>query len=501
MLKFSRFVKTINEGGNVKIKTSTGEVSAGPITVGHRPTIQSHVSSALSAIHDSFHKATGKHLFGAGQKALKTGSAYSGSTKHLMNKSIPDKEFTQHKKTVGDIDVQIPKEHAAALHAHLQPGMKFGNHTVLGTAKHGSEMSAVMKHEPSGEHHQIDFEHTDYKDNEPTKAEQFSHSSDWGDTKAGIKGMHHKMLINAAGRDTHKFSITHGLRSRTDDKDPGVRDPEKVSKGLFGAKADHSKIHSFTGVADLIKNHIDSQHHQEIYDKFKSSATTKKNMDHSKAINHLRKTLGVKDSMSEELGEDNAAVHHTTVIPMVGFSPISHMGHSHDLGGAMHKLPGTKHMGISGKSDAFEPHERKKILNRQWAGHKGKTNVHIVKSGGETIGHAYHDLPKTGKKVLHILVGHDRADMAHGLKKSLEAGKIKEMNGHHFDEIHVHHPEDTNRSHGMSGTKMREAAFKGDHKEFHKHLGPMFHKKEAGEIMKKVQTSIASGTTKLKRSG
>ena len=110
----------------------------------------------------------------------------------------------------------------------------------------------------------------------------------------------------------------------------------------------------------------------------------------------------------------------------------------------------------------------------------------------------YH-FPKQGKKVLHILVGHDRKDFAHGLKKSLEAGKVKEMEGKHFDEIHIHHPEDENREHGMSGTKMCEAAHKGDLKEYHRHLGSSFSKLEARTMMKRVQNGIKDGSIPLKR--
>lgn len=73
--------------------------------------------------------------------------------------------------------------------------------------------------------------------------------------------------------------------------------------------------------------------------------------------------------------------------------------------------------------------------------------------------------------------------MAHGLKKSLEAGKIKEMGDHKFDSITVHHPDDLDRKHGMSGTKMRTAAALDDHKAFSKHLGPMFDKKKSTHIM------------------
>ena len=187
---------------------------------------------------------------------------------------------------------------------------------------------------------------------------------------------------------------------------------------------------------------------------------------------------------------------HTTVIPMVGFSPISHMGHAKDLGGAMAKLPGDKHIGISQKADAFTPEERKGILKKQWT--SAKPEVHIVAGAGETIRKAHDAMPE-GKKHLHLLVGADRKGFADGLKKSLEAGKIKEMGEHKFDSITVHTPEDSDRSHGMSGTKMRAAANEGDAETFHKHMGPAFSRKESDGIMSKVKSGIDSGAIPLKR--
>jgi hypothetical protein len=489
MLKFRKF---LFEGGNLKV----GDVHAAPfpVTEKNRKERNEDIHHALSSIHDSFHNEHGHHLFGEGKKALHTKSAYSGSSKDLMSKHISDKEFAKHKPKVGDVDVQIPKEHGDKLAAHLTPGKKFGKYTVAGTKKHGTEVSAIMKHD-NGEHHQFDFEKVKYEHNEPTEGEQFLHSSNWEDTKKGIKGLHHKALINAVAGNTHKFSISHGLRPRVEDGKEGITHPHEVSKKLFGDKADHEKIKSFHGVTDLIKKHVHPSLHQEIYDKFKSGMEGKKSdIDHGPALEHLKHHLGVKDTVKEEAEEET---HHTSVVPLVGFSPISHMGHAHDLGGAMKKLPGHKHIGISSKADVFSPEERAHVLKKQW----GQDDVkhHVVKSGGETIGKAYHALPKHGKKVLHILVGADRKDMAHGLKKSLEAGKIKEMEGHHFDEIHIHHPDDEGRSHGMSGTKMRTAAAQGDAETFSKHVGPAFTAGEKKHMMGRVSDAIKSGKLAIKR--
>lgn len=202
-------------------------------------------------------------------------------------------------------------------------------------------------------------------------------------------------------------------------------------------------------------------------------------------------------TFKEFLLESRSGEHHASVIPLMGLSPISHMGHALDLGDALSKLPGARHVGISTKADVYTPGERSEILNRQWQ--QPNLSIHPVKSGGDTIARAYSALPPTGKKHLHILVGADRVEFANGLKKSLEDGKIKEMGDSRWDSITVHTPEDLAREHGMSGTKMRTAVANNDFETFHRHLGPMFSVEEAREHFNKIKTALDSGQIKVKR--
>ena len=54
------FKQFLSEGGNVKI----GDVAAAPFPISekNRASVRADAHEALSALHDSFHKATGKHL-------------------------------------------------------------------------------------------------------------------------------------------------------------------------------------------------------------------------------------------------------------------------------------------------------------------------------------------------------------------------------------------------------------------------------------------------------
>lgn len=488
-----RFKAFILEGGNIKIGPKGQETSAAafPVTAGTRHQVRHDIHHALTAMGDTFHKEHGEHLFGKDNQHLHDATAFTGSTHDLMGHHVTHAEFAKHKPMVGDVDTQVTPEHKEKLASHLTPGRKFGKYTVVGTKKHGNEISAVMKHE-NGEHHQFDFQGVHHPGSESSR---FLHSSDWGDTKAGIKGAHHKILLNAIGGDTHKFSITHGLRSRTDESDPGVQHPHEVSKKLFGPSANHEDVKSFRGVTSLIKKHIPKEQHQAIYDKFKAAVSKMKGMDHGPALAHMRKHLGVHDTVNEAFISEEET-HHVHV-SYLGASPFPHMGHHTDIGGSMASAPhGKKFIGLSGKSDAFSDKEREDIANKQSG---GKVDFQTVKSPGITIAKAHSSMPATGKKVLHLHFGHDRKDFAERLKASVENGKIPELQGHKFDEVHIHLPKDENRSHGLSGTKMRTAAAEGDINTFKKHVGPSFSDKEAKGLMDRTRVGLMAGKIKVKR--
>jgi len=482
MLRFRSF---ITEGGNI------GDSAPFHVNAKNRESRQKDIHSALSAVHDAFHKEHGEHLFGKDKEQLHNKKAYTGSSHDLMNNKISHSEFAKHKPMVGDVDVQVSKEHKDKLASHLTPGKRYGKYTVAASKKHGNEISAVMKHD-NGEHHQVDFQGVH---NPGSESSRFLHSSNWEDTKSGIKGAHHKILLNAVGGDKHKFSITHGLRSRTDDKDPGHQHPDHVSKKLFGDKADHSKIHSFKGVTHLIKNHTPKDQHQGIYNKFKSSVERDKRFDNKAALSHMRKHLGVHDEVNEELNEAQNTQH--AHLSFLGAAPHTHMGHHGDVGESMHSGPeGKKFIGLSGKADTFSEKEREGIANKQSG---GKIEFKSEKSPGQTIARAHNSMKGDGPKHLHLHFGHDRKDYAERLKSSIEAGKIPELNGHKPDKVHIHYPKDTNRSHGMSGTAMRQAAHDGDIETYKKHLGPNFSHAEAKRVMDRTRTGILAGKMKLKR--
>lgn len=148
--------------------------------------------------------------------------AFCGSTSHLFDKKISDCDIEEFHPIFGDIDILVDEGSFEFLCDRLGNLRKHsdivcGNFVVHASLKHGDTMHVLMRRPSSGECHQFDFTKVPFADAYPAYAQEFfefSHSSDWWDTKNGIKGAHHKILLNACGRTKYKFSIMHGLGFR-----------------------------------------------------------------------------------------------------------------------------------------------------------------------------------------------------------------------------------------------------------------------------------------------
>lgn len=428
------------EGGNIKLKTGQ---SAVPLMAADRTTHQISIHNTMSAIHDSFKTEHGADLFGKDKKALSTGSAYAGSTRHLMNKTLSNAEYSKYKPSTGDVDVQIPKQHLAAIANHLKPGREFGDYKVQGIKKHGLEVSAIMQHKKSGQNHQIDFEGSEYHNNEPTKGEQFQHSSSWEDTKHGIKGAHHKMLLNAAAGTTHKFSTAYGLRSRTDESDPGTTDPKQISQKLFGKGANHTQVHSMIGLTSLIKKHIPVEQHQAIYDKFKSSVS--KMPGSEAALTHLKSNLHqihesliflLKSIIREENDPDKPIV---MTYGRMNPPTIGHMAVVKKVRDLAKKKHADHQIILShtqdSKKNPLAPH-RKLQYARSLFG-KG-TNVELSTKDAPSIFHHATKMYEKGYNHLHVVVGADRVKEFKTNLDKYNGRFTPEGKGYKFRSITVH---------------------------------------------------------------
>ena len=466
------FLEYLHEGG--ALKGPSGEVST-PISTKDRHGIANDILAALSAIHDQVEAHSRKSIYGKNRKALSTGSAFSGSSAHLVNSKISDMELHKVKPTMGDIDTQVDKDVMSALASTLQAGQIYGAYTLSTIKKHGNEISVLLTNPKTKQHHQIDFEGVEYSNNEPTEFESFAHSSNWEDNKNGIKGAAHKQLLNEVGLESHKFSITHGLNVRVADPKAkataGEKDQKQISIKLFGKEC---SIKSFEDVANAIKKYTPQKDWQAIITKFAERGQPE-------AVARLKNIIGV--SLKEAVSSHSCAV----TIP-TGLSPVSHVGHQ-DLVDAMLKFAPVKDcwFSLSDKAGAVSGAVKLDILKMQSP--KG-INFVEVSGAGVSIRKAYDALPE-GKKVLHLFGGEERQGMLDGLKKSLEQGKIKEMGALKFDAVELHNPESkrrtTSNGHPTSGTNLRIALHSNDERTIADHLGAAYSKK-LSTLLKKLAT-------------
>ena len=482
-MRLMRFKTFLKEGGNIKI----GEHQAAPIDLTHpdtpRKTVRKDVHDTLHAMHKHFHEEHGEHLFGPNAKALHDKKVYSGSTDHLFNDKISDEEHKKYKPKVGDIDVKVPKEHKAKIKSTFTVGKTFGKHKIVGV-KHGAEHHMVVKHTETGKVTQIDMEPTEYHKGEPHPFEHFSHSSNWEDTKHGIKGGVHKRALSCIS-PKHKFGLTTGLRPRVEKGQPegeATRTVRGVTDKLFGKKAKEEDTHSFVGLTRSIKKHIPKERHQDIAHHI-VSGLKKSKMDGVEHVEkHLTKHLGYKPELSEEAEDEE---HHAS-FTHIG-SGLLHQGHVEDL---VKPMTGEAHVGLSKKHSlpGYKEHAQKTL------GDKATAAIHSTP--GAAAGAAWDKIKdKPGRKHLHLHFGHDRKALGEGLKKAIEGGNIKEIDGVP-DKVTLHLPKGSRK---YSGTSMRNAANSGDIKEFHRHLGPNYSKVQAKGQMAKMKSRIDSGVIKMKR--
>ncbi len=100
----------LNEGGNVKIETKSGEsVLADRIdlTVVSRMELSKKLLSFFHKLNELFEQKFNFKIW-TNPSILDNGQAFNGSSEHFFNAAISDKEFKQYKTKVGDIDITVP---------------------------------------------------------------------------------------------------------------------------------------------------------------------------------------------------------------------------------------------------------------------------------------------------------------------------------------------------------------------------------------------------------
>jgi len=173
------------------------------------------------------------------------------------------------------------------------------------------------------------------------------------------------------------------------------------------------------------------------------------------------------------------------------------IGHAKLIDAAM-KEPGEKRIYLShtqdNKKNPLEADEKIDILHKMYPNHK-----HFFRKSTKeepTIFHAAAKMHKEGVKHLTVVAGDDRVQE---FKDKLNAynGKFdKDGNGYHFKSITIKsagtRDPDSEGADGMSASKMRAAAIKGDKKSFYSGLHTNLTHKDKDELMAKMKERLSS---------
>lgn len=309
-LRIKPFKVFLAEGGNVQVDgIQASHLNLSKI---ERKKIVDIIIKSLLKMNSVFNKEFGVHLW-SDESLVKSGKVFSGSSEHFINLEISNEDFTKHKPSVGDIDVQVPRELEAHLSNFLVPGTKFGKITYLGRSTTAmDQISALFSVDFDGvEPLQVDFEFVDWGKLGPTEWARFSHSSSWDDIQEGIKGVFHKYLLGSIDfawkqdilllkgkkqvptRVTihrHAFSVGRGIRAKyapakdeegnqiyidgevafveVKPKDSKyVNDLAAIFELLFRAQPkakDLEQMNSFVGIIDLMKRYFKKSEIEEI---------------------------------------------------------------------------------------------------------------------------------------------------------------------------------------------------------------------------------------------
>ena len=211
-----RALELLEMGGNLSIGAHQADEI--DLKVHNRTFMVGILDKLLHAINNAFAKQYKKPLWSP--ELIQSREFLSGSSLHFFNtKGISDDEFIKHKPKVGDIDTQCDKQLETEVQEFLAyaKNKKIGNATFLGFDRGNEQFNGLFLLDELPIKIQIDFEFGRYdpETNAPDEWYKFSHSSDWNDITAGVKGVFHKYIHRslAAASASEKYVARQLKRS------------------------------------------------------------------------------------------------------------------------------------------------------------------------------------------------------------------------------------------------------------------------------------------------
>jgi hypothetical protein len=196
----------LNEGGNVSSQSPGWQGMPGDheaeeidLKIHNRDLMVGKLRELLHAQNEAFKAVNGRHIWNP--KIINSNEMFSGSSVQFFDvKGISTQDFLNKlkKQKVGDIDTQVDQEIGDSLTAWLKSmvGKKVGNGTLVGF---NASLSSIWRLDDPPVRIQVDYELGPYdpKTQKPTEWFSYSHSSNYDDMAAGIKGVFHKYINRA----------------------------------------------------------------------------------------------------------------------------------------------------------------------------------------------------------------------------------------------------------------------------------------------------------------
>jgi len=210
-------ISILKEGGNLSSQSpswqGTADVEADEINleVNNRTHMVSIIDQLLRSIDQVFKSQHKVNMWNP--SLLNSKQFLGGSSLHFLDTTnISDEQFKALKPKVGDIDTQVDKKLESQVHAFLTANInkQIGNSTLLGFSQGNEQYNALFQLVDPPVKLQIDFEFGKYEEETgiPDEWFRFSHSSDWKDIQAGVKGVFHKYLYRSlSGLSAKEFYV------------------------------------------------------------------------------------------------------------------------------------------------------------------------------------------------------------------------------------------------------------------------------------------------------
>lgn len=246
MLLKNFFVKILTEGGNLELPNPNDPASPYRadeinLAVHNRSYIIPILDKLLYDINNTFNAQFKTPIWS--NQLLASKQFLGGSSLHFFNTAgISDQQFIAKKPKVGDIDTQCNKELEPSIKEFLTVNnhKKVGSSTLLGFSAGNEQYNALFQFENPPIKIQIDFEFGRYspETNTPDEWFKFSHSSDWDDINAGIKGVFHKYLYRALSGATSKEAYIAKMAGRGKNRSIQISDePTTINTASFAVSS------------------------------------------------------------------------------------------------------------------------------------------------------------------------------------------------------------------------------------------------------------------------